>query len=206
MSISCSHWNNQPAIVTQLVDLLKDGAPFKMSGRLGDMVALDDVIDAVGGDAARFTYLIQSMDTRQTVDLSDLAKKSMDNPVYYVQYVSARIHQLVSNADAAGFERLPLGDVDLGVLVEDRELDILRSLSEYPEVVALAARERAPHKVIHWLRELASAFHGFYHDCYVVGDGVSAELTQARLWLIEAARIGVTSGLDLVGVSAPDEM
>lgn len=193
-------------IITQLVTLMRGGKEVKMSGRLGDTVAFSEVIDEVGADATRFTYLIQSMDTRQTVDLTALAEKSMDNPVYYVQYVSARIHQLVGNASAAGFERKSIDSVDLSLLTEPRELEILRSLSEFSDVVALAARERAPHKVITWLRELASAFHGFYHDCYVVGDGVSPELTQARLWLIEAARIGVTSGLDLVGVSAPQEM
>lgn len=194
-------------IVTQLVDLMKDGAPFRQSGRLGDMVALDDIIDAVGGDATRFTFLMQSMDTRQTVDLDELAKKSMDNPVYYVQYGTARIHQLVAKAAATGHERGSLADVDLSLLTHERELDVLRALSGFAETVTVAARERAPHKIITWLREdLASAFHGFYHDCKVVDDDVSPELTQARLWLCEAARIGLTAGLNLVGVSAPQEM
>ena len=194
-------------IITQLVDLMKDGAPFRQSGRLGDMVALDDIIDAVGGDATRFTFLMQSMDTRQTVDLDELAKKSMDNPVYYVQYGTARIHQLVAKAAEAGFDRGSLDDADLSLLTHERELDVLRALSSFPETVAVAARERAPHKIITWLREdLASAFHGFYHDCKVVDDAVSPELTRARLWLCEAARIGLTAGLELVGVSAPEEM
>lgn len=193
-------------IITQLVDLLKDGAPFRQSGRLGDMVALDEVIETVGPDAARFTFLMQSMDTRQTIDLDELATKSMDNPVHYVQYATARIHQLAANADAAGQTRAPLDQADLTLLVHDRELDLLRALVGYGDLVQVSARERAPHKIINWLRELAAAFHGFYHDCYVVGDGVSAGLTQARLWLIEAARIGLVSGLDLVGVSAPDSM
>ena len=83
---------------------------------------------------------------------------------------------------------------------------MLRSLSELPEVVALACRERAPHKITTWVRELADRFHGFYHDCYVIGEGVSPELTQARLWLVEAARIGLAIGLDLLGVSAPESM
>ena len=193
-------------IVTQLVTLERDGAEVKMSGRLGDMVALDEVIDEVGPDAARFTFLTQSMDTRQTVDLTALAEKSMDNPVYYVQYATARINSLANNASTAGHTRGALADTDFTQLVHERELDILRALHEYGEIVAIAARERAPHKITTWLRELASAFHGFYHDCYVVGDDVSAELTQARLWLIEAARIGLVSGLDLVGVAAPTEM
>ena len=193
-------------IVTQLVDLLKDGEPFRQSGRLGDMVALDDVIDAVGPDAARFTFLMQSMDTRQTIDLDELAERNMDTPVFYVQMATARIHQLVLKAAEAGHPRGELADADLALLTNERETEILRVLSGYAEIVEIAARERAPHKIITWLRELAAAFHGFYHDCYVVGDGVSAELTQARLWLCEAARIGLTSGLHLVGVSAPQEM
>lgn len=193
-------------IITQLVTLERDGVEVRMSGRLGDMVSLDEVIDEVGGDAARYTFLTQSMDTRQTVDLTALAVKSMDNPVYYVQYATARINQLAKNAEAAGFARVPLGDADVTLLTHERELEVLRVLSEYPEIVAIAARERAPHKITTWLREMAAAFHGFYHDCYVVGDGVSPELTHARLWLIEAARVGLTAGLDLVGVSAPEEM
>jgi len=193
-------------IITQLVDFNRDGEAVRMSGRLGDMVALDDVIDEVGGDATRFTYLLQSMDSRQSIDLAALAQKSMDNPVYYVQYVHARIHSLVTKAAEAGVERVALDQANLAVLTHERELEVLRVLSEYAEMVSLAARERAPHKVTTWLRELAAAFHGFYHDCYVMGDGVSADQTQARLWLVEAARVGLTNALDLVGVSAPESM
>ncbi len=193
-------------IVTQLVSLERDGVEVQMSGRLGDMVSLDEVIDEVGSDAARYTFLTQSMDTKQKVDLGALAEKSMDNPVHYVQYATARINQLTKNAESAGHPRGALADADLALLANERELEVLRALSTFGEVVAVAARERAPQKITTWLRELAAAFHGFYHDCYVVGDGVSAELTQARLWLIEAARIGLTAGLDLVGVSAPQEM
>lgn len=193
-------------IITQLVDFNRDGEPVAMSGRLGDMVALDDVIEEVGPDATRFTYLSQSMDTRQSFDLVALAEKSMDNPVFYVQYAHARIHSLVNKTAQAGIERTALADTDLTVLTHERELEILRVLSEFGEMVTLAARERAPHKIITWLRELASAFHGFYHDCYVIGDGVTSDQTQARLWLVEAARVGLVNALDLVGVSAPESM
>jgi arginyl-tRNA synthetase len=102
--------------------------------------------------------------------------------------------------------RLPLADVDLSLLTHERELDVLRSLAELPEVVRLACVERAPHKVTTWVRELAGRFHGFYHDCYVIGTDVPPELTQARLWLVEAARVGLAIGLDLLGVSAPESM
>ena len=94
-----------------------------------------------------------------------------------------------------GHARGPLAAAELGTLTTERELEVLRVLSTFSDIVAIAARERAPHKITTWLRELAAAFHGFYADCYVVGDGVSPELTQARLWLIEAARIGLTGGL-----------
>ncbi|MCB0987925.1 MAG: arginine--tRNA ligase, partial [Acidimicrobiales bacterium] len=157
-------------------------------------------------DAARLTYLLQSIDSRQTVDLAVVASQGMDNPVYYVQMAHARIHGIARRAAEAGFERAPLADVDLSLLTHERELDVLRSLSELPETVVSACADRAPHRVTTWVRELAGAFHGFYHDCYVVGDGVSPELTQARLWLVESARVGLSVGLDLLGVSAPESL
>lgn len=193
-------------VITQMIRIMQDGEEMKMSGRAGTFVTIDQLVDAVGADALRFTFLMQSMDTKQTIDLSALAEKSMDNPVFYVQMAHARIHSLVRNATAAGVERGPLDAADLSLLTHERELEILRSLAEFSDAVEIACRERAPHKVITWLRELASGFHGFYHDCYVVGNDVSPELTQARLWLIESARIGLFAGLDLLGVSAPEEM
>ncbi len=193
-------------IITQLVDLLRDGEEVRMSGRLGDMVALDDVVDDIGADATRFTFLSQSMDTRQTVDLGALAEKSMDNPVFYVQYAHARIHSLRARAAQAGHVATDAASRELALLTHEREIEMMRVLSEYPDVVALAARERAPHKVITWLRQLAAAFHGFYHDCHVMGDDIDTALTLARLALIEGARVGLVAGLDLVGVSAPEAM
>ncbi len=193
-------------IITQLVDLERDGEEVRMSGRSGNFISFDDIIDEVGADAARFTYLMQSVDSRQTIDLNLVATKAMDNPVYYVQYAHARIHSVVAKAIEAGHERKPLAETDLSLLTHERELALLRSLSTLPEMVEYAAKERAPHAIIGWSRELAAAFHGFYQECYVVGDGVSAELTQARLWLLEATRIGLAIGFDLVGVSAPESM
>ncbi len=105
-----------------------------------------------------------------------------------------------------GVERQPLPAVDLGLLTHDRELEVLRSLSALPDVIALATAERAPHKVATWVRELADRFHGFYHDCSVLGESVEPARTQARLWLVESARVGFAIGLDLLGVSAPDRM
>ena len=192
--------------VVQMVDLLKDGEPVKISKRSGNLVELRDVIEEVGADAARLTYLLQSLDSRQTVDLAVVASQGMENPVFYVQMAHARIHGIARRAAEAGVTRLPLGEVDLGLLVEERELDVLRTLAELPDVLRIACDDRAPHRITTWVRELAGAFHGFYHDCYVIGDDVDPALTQARLQLTEAARIGLAIGLDLLGVSAPEEL
>jgi arginyl-tRNA synthetase len=113
---------------------------------------------------------------------------------------------MVRTAAERGVERLPLEQVDLSVLVHERELDVLRSLAELPDVIESAARNRAPHQVATWVRELAGRFHGFYHDCRILDDDAPRELTQARLWLCESAQIGLAIGLDLLGVSAPESM
>ena len=96
--------------------------------------------------------------------------------------------------------------VDVGLLTQDRELELLRCLSELPEILEIAARDRAPHRVATWLRELAAAFHGFYHDCPVLRSDVESSLQQARLWLVESARVGFAIGLDLLGLAAPEQM
>jgi arginyl-tRNA synthetase len=192
-------------ILGQLVTLVRGGAEVRLSKRSGDIVLLDDLVEAVGADVARLTFLLQSLDTRQTIDLDLITSQSNENPVFYVQYAHARIHSIARRAAEAGIERAPFAEVDPSLLVHERELDLLRKLSELPEVVALACVDRAPHKVTTWVRELADRFHGFYHDCYVIGD-VPPDLTQARLWLVEAARIGLAIGLGLLGVSAPEAM
>jgi arginyl-tRNA synthetase len=192
-------------ILGQLVTLVRGGQEVRLSKRSGEIVLLQDLVDSVGADVARLTFLLQSLDTRQTIDLDLITSQSNENPVFYVQYAHARIHSIGRRAAEAGIERAPFPSVDRGLLVHERELDLLRKLSELPDVVALACVDRAPHKVTTWVRELADRFHGFYHDCYVIGD-VPPDLTQARLWLVEAARIGLAIGLDLLGVSAPESM
>jgi arginyl-tRNA synthetase len=192
--------------ITQLVNLLREGEPVRLSKRTGDIIELRDVLDEVGPDAARLTYLLQSIDTTQTFDFAVVASEGMDNPVYYVQMAYARIRSIKRRAAVAGVVRVPLGEDSLAVLTNERELAVLRSLSELPDVVALAAHDRAPHKITAWVRELAGTFHGFYHECYVLGDDIDPALTQARLWLVEAAEIGLAIGLDLLGVSAPEQL
>ncbi|MEJ5254843.1 MAG: arginine--tRNA ligase [Acidimicrobiales bacterium] len=192
--------------ITQLVNLLRGGEPVRLSKRAGDIIELRDVLDEVGPDAARLTYLLQSIDSPQTFDFEVVRSQAMDNPVFYVQMAHARIRSIKRVARERGVERVPLEQADLSLLTHDRELDVLRSLSELPDTLLVACQDRAPHRITTWVRELAGAFHGFYHDCYVLSDQVAAELTQARLWLVEAAEIGLAIGLDLLGVEAPESM
>ncbi len=178
----------------------------KMSKRAGNVVDLDDLVSEIGPDATRLLSLQTSIDQAVTIDLDKVRSQSKDSPVYYVQYAHTRIASIGRVAAERGVERAPLADADLSLLVHERETELLRSLEELPDVMGMACADRAPHKVATWVRELADRFHGFYHDCYVMGDGVSPELTQARLWLVEAARIGFAIGLEVLGVSAPESM
>jgi arginyl-tRNA synthetase len=193
-------------VITQLVKLIRAGEEVRLGKRSGNIIELRDVIDEVGADATRLTYLLQSSDTKQTFDLELARAQSMDNPVYYVQMAHARICSVTRVAAERGVQLLPLDQIDLTLLTHERELEVLRSLAELNEVLSTACVDRAPHRVTTWVRELAGAFHGFYHDCYVMGDGVAVELTQARLALSEASRVGLRIGLDVLGVSAPESM
>ena len=194
--------------VTQMVKLMRDGKEVKLAKRTGDIELLRDLVDEVGVDAARFTYLLHSIDSQQTFDLALAASQVSDNPIFNTQYAHARIRRVQTRVEEEGVERLALDEVDLGLLNHPRELEILRVLFSISDTVEIAARERSPHRVVGWVRELASAVHSFYQnkDCYVIGDGVPAEVTQARLWLIEAARIGLAASLGRLGVSAPESM
>jgi arginyl-tRNA synthetase len=193
-------------ILGQLVKLVRDGEPVRLSKRAGDLVLLADLLDALGPDAARLTFLLQSLDSGQTIDLALMTKQSMENPVFYVQMAHARIAGIARVAAERDVVRQPIDQVDLALLVHERELDVLRALSELPDVVVAGCVDRAPHRIATWVRDLAGKFHGFYHDCYVIGQDVSPELTQARLWLVESARIGLAIGLGLLGVTAPESM
>ncbi|MEY2454136.1 MAG: arginyl-tRNA synthetase [Acidimicrobiaceae bacterium] len=178
----------------------------RIGKRLGNAVDLDDFVDDIGPDVMRLLSLMTSIDQAPTIDLDKLRAESKESPVYYVQYAHARIASIERFATVRNVVRGALTSDHLALLVHERELELLRSLSELPDVVLAACEERAPHKIGTWVRELADRFHGFYHDCYVIGEGVSPEVTQARLWLVESARIGLAIGLDLLGVSAPESM
>jgi arginyl-tRNA synthetase len=192
--------------ITQMVSLRRGGEEVRLSKRTGEMVELAEVVDEVGADAARFTYLLLSVDSQQTFDLDLVASQVNENPVFYVQYAHARIHSIVARAAQAGIERPPIDRTDLSLLGHQRELALLRALHELPDTVLRACREQAPHQVTTWVRDMASAFHGFYHDCRVMGDGIDEGISHARLWLVEGVRIGLVVALDLLGVGAPEEM
>ncbi len=193
-------------VITQLVRLEQAGEEVKISKRSGNLITLEDLLDEVGVDAVRLTYLLQSVDSPQTVDLDLIVAQSNENPVFYVQMANVRVRSIGRVAAERGIEQLPLEQADLSLLIHERELEILRQLFVLPEVVELAARERAPHKVTTWVRELAGAVHGFYHDCPVLSPDTPDDLRQARWWLAEAAGTGLRVGLELLGVTAPERM
>ena len=188
--------------IGQMVSL----ASGRIGKRLGNAVDLDDLVEDIGPDVMRVLSLVASIDQSPTIDLEKARADSKESPVYYVQYAHARIHSIGKRASELGVTRAPLDEVDLSPLTHERELEVLRTLSTLPEVVELACVERAPHKVTAWVRELADRFHSFYHDCRVLGDDVPPATTQARLWLVEATRVGLAIGLDLLGVAAPESM
>ena len=191
-------------ILGQLVRLERAGEVVRLSKRTGTIITLSDILDEVDPDVARLTFLLQGIDTALTLDLAVVTAQSMENPVYYVQYAHARSASIARRAAEAGVARAALADADLSVLVHERELELLRALAEYPDVLRHAAELRAPHRVSTWVRDFASRFHGFYRDCRVMTD--DAALTQARLWLAEASGVGIANALAILGVSAPDVM
>ncbi len=190
----------------QMVSLVDGDEAVKMGKRAGTAIDLDTVIADIGPDATRILSLMSSLDQAATFDLAAVRAQSAENPVFYVQMASARIGGVGRKAAERHVVRTPLAEVDLSLLTHPRELEVLRCLEELPEVVADAAVDRAPTKVTTWVRHLASCFHGFYHDCPILADDVDPDLAQARLWLVEASRIGLSIGLGLLGVHAPEAM
>jgi arginyl-tRNA synthetase len=193
-------------VIGQLVNLVKDGEPVRMSKRAGNVVVLADLVDAIGADAARYALVRYSSEQSIDIDLDLWARRSNDNPVYYVQYAHARLASLQRNAAELGITRDT--DPDLSLLDDDRETELLGVLGEFPRVVASAAELRAPHRVAHYLESLAGTYHRFYDACRVLpmGDEPATSTTHARLWLCEATRVVLANGLELLGVSAPDRM
>ena len=191
-------------VLYQFVSFLRGGEPVAMSKRAGTFVSLDELLDEVGTDAARFHLLMFSSDATINFDIEAVARQSMDNPVYYVQYGHARIASILRKAAAAGIEPRAIDEVDLGRLEHDAAADLLRALADAPGVIATAAELRAPHRLAHASQDLAARFDRFYTECRVVTDDV--ELTQARLWLCRATKQVLANLLGLLGVSAPERM
>lgn len=188
--------------IIQQVNLLRGGEMVKMSKRAGNIIEMAELIDEVGVDAARYFFLMRKLDTPMDFDI-DLAKKQTDeNPVYYVQYAHARVCNILAHATEKG---IALDEhYDLGLLKTPEELAVLKKLAEFPEAVSKAAQFLEPNRITLFLQELAATFHHFYHDHRVVSD--EAELTQARLRLVEGVRIVLANALSLLNITAPEKM
>jgi arginyl-tRNA synthetase len=190
-------------LIYQFVSFLRGGEPMSMSKRAGSFLTLDELIDEVGTDAARFTLLSLSNDSPMNFDIELVKRQSMENPVYYVQYGHARIASILRNASERG-EPGRLEDADLSLLSSEPELELLRRIAELPNRVAEAAELRAPHRLTHDAQDLAAEFHRFYTECRVLTDDEA--LTRARLWLCVGAKLAIANVLRLLGVSAPESM
>ena len=189
-------------LILQMVRLLRDGQEVKMSKRTGQSVTLNELIDEVGTDAARFFFVMLSIDSQLDFDLDLAKKKSNDNPVFYVQYAHARICSIMRQVAEAGIEVQGKGDYKL--LTEPVEVDLIKKLGEYPEMLATAAKERAVQQVAHYVYDLAGLFHSAYNQCRILG--VNEELQQARLAMVMAVGHVVRHALSILGVSAPEKM
>jgi arginyl-tRNA synthetase len=191
-------------VLHQFVAFRRGGQPVQMSKRTGQLLTLDELIDEVGADAARYTLLTRSADSAMEFDIDEVKRQTMENPVYYVQYAHARISSLLRRAQAQGVELPPWRDADFGLLQHESEGELIRTLTEFPEVVGMAARNLSPHRLTKYAEEVAAGFHRFYTDCRVISEDLP--LTVARLWLSSAVKQVVGGALDLIGVSAPDVM
>lgn len=192
-------------LIGQMVNLVREGKPVRMSKRAGTVITLDDLVEAIGVDAARYALTRSSFDSSLDIDLELWASASNENPVYYVQYAHARLCSIARNAVELG---VSADSPKLELLTHEREGDLIRTLGEFPAVVKTAAVLREPHRVARYLEELAGAYHRFYDKCRVLpqGDESASDIHSARLALCQAARQVLFNGLALLGVSAPERM
>lgn len=216
MMAMCAAFGDEPGknleiLIGQMVNLLSDGAPMRMSKRAGTVVTMEDLVDAIGVDAGRYALARYSTDVNIDIDLGLWAKATNDNPVFYVQYAHARTCRMVENAAdlGMGLDEAVAG-FDPALLSHEREGDLLRALAEFPRVVTAAAELRAPHRVARYVEDLAAVFNKWYdtRECRMLpqGDEPVAPINQARLVLTVAARTVLANGLGLLGVSAPERM
>ncbi len=196
---------NLEVLIGQLVNLVRAGAPVRMSKRAGTVVTMADLVDAVGVDAARYALVRSSINTSVDIELELWSSRTSENPVFYVQYAHARTSQIRKNAAQLGVER---GDFEASLLIHPSEGELLASLVQFPEVVASAAELREPHRIARYLEELAGHFHRWYDSCRVLPATTESalEVHSARLWLNDAAAIVLRNGLRLLGISTPERM
>jgi len=178
-----------------------------LSKRAGNIVTLEELVEEVGVDAARYTLIRYPADSPLTLDLETITRQTNDNPVFYVQYAHARISSVLRNARELGIDWRE-AEFDPGSLTHEREIELLGRLAQYPRIVASAAELREPHRVARYLEEMATDYHRFYDVCWVLprGEEDVQRLHISRLWLCAAARQVLANGLDLLGVSAPERM
>ncbi|GAB3991341.1 arginine--tRNA ligase [Nocardioides marmoraquaticus] len=209
MMAMCAAFGDEPGVnleilIGQMVNLVRDGQPLRMSKRAGTVVTIDDLVDAIGVDAARYALARYSTDSNIDLDLDLWASRSNDNPVFTVQYAHARVASLMRNATDLGVEAAS----HPALLTHEKEGELLRALADFPRVVTSAAELRGPHRVARYLESLAGTYHRFYDTCRVLpmGDEETTDLHRARLLLVQATRTVLANGLDLLGVSAPERM
>ena len=216
MMAMCAAFGDTPGknlelVIGQMVNLLSNGSVVRMGKRTGNIVTLDDLVESIGVDAARYALVRNSMDVNLDIDVDLWARASSDNPVFYVQYAHARVSSILRNAADLGLVSTGStneGTAHVGLLTHDREGDLLRALAEFPRVVATATELREPHRIARYLEETAGAYHRFYDSCRVLpmGDEEPGDLHRARLLLVDATRVVMANGLALLGVSAPERM
>ncbi|KTS91971.1 arginyl-tRNA synthetase [Microbacterium testaceum] len=196
---------NLQVLIGQMVNLVRDGQPLRMSKRAGTVVTLEDLVEIVGVDAARYALTRSSADSNLDIDLDVLQKRTNDNPVFYVQYAHARTHNVARNAAASGVDRSEFAPE---LLDHESESALLGALQEYPRVVAHAADVREPHRIARYLEEVAGLYHRWYDNCRVIplGDAPVEPVHRTRLWLNDATGQVLRNGLTLLGVSAPERM
>jgi arginyl-tRNA synthetase len=204
---------NIQILIGQMVKMLKNGEEVRLSKRAGNIITLEDLVDEVGVDAARYSLIRYPVESPLVLDLDLLVSSTNDNPVYYVQYAHARIASVVRNAAELGLIPAATSDwdpktFDPSQLADDREGALLGLLADYPRVVASAAELREPHRIARYIEEVATSYHSFYASCRVLpqGDEPVTSLNIARLWLCGATRQVIFNGLELLGVSAPERM
>jgi len=188
--------------VIQMVQLYKNGEKFKMSKRTGNAVTMRELVEEVGLDAVRYFFVKTAGDSHMDFDLDLAVSQSNENPVYYAQYAHARISSILRSANEQGFAAT---SENLNLLTAEKEIDLLKKIGDFPQVVADAAKHRTPHRIANYIQETAAAFHSFYNAEKVL-DASNKELTEARLALITAVRTTIANALRLIGVSAPEKM